>query len=252
MQGGSGIDSLVSYNFEKALISVQLKNAGTQELNNTISKIEDYLERNFDANKFEVKLVGMPKITLHIMNRILNSQIISLFYSIIMVLVIVSLIFASLKIGLICILPLILTIGINFGIMGYSGISLDVATTTIASIAIGIGIDYSIHFISRYRKEMRELKDRTEALIITTKTAGRGILFNAITMILGFGVLLFSSFHAIFVFGYLISLTMVVSSVASLTVIPAILKLTSIKIVNSPESLVKKPLTQTCDCRLRT
>jgi len=230
MQGGSGIDSLVSYNFEKALISVQLKNAGTQELNNTISKIEDYLKGNFDADELEVKLVGMPKITLHIMNRILNSQVISLFYSIIMVLAIVSLIFASLKIGLICILPLILTIGINFGIMGYSGISLDVATATIASIAIGIGIDYSIHFISRYRKEMRELKDKTKALIITTKTAGRGILFNAITMILGFGVLLFSSFHAIFVFGYLISLTMVVSSVASLTVIPAILRLTNIKI----------------------
>jgi len=224
MQGGSGIDSLVSYNFEKALISTQVKN--TSQLKKTMSKIEDYLKKNFDGDKFNVKLVGMPKITLHLMSRIINSQISSLFYSILIVAVIVSLIFVSLKIGLICILPLLLTIVINFGIMGYFGISLDVATATIASIAIGIGIDYSIHFISRYRKE---IKDKREALIITTKTAGRGILFNAVTVILGFGVLLFSSFHGLFVFGYLICLTMVISSVASLTVIPAILRLIKIK-----------------------
>ena len=227
MQGGSGIDSLVSYNFEKALISTQVKN--TSQLKKTMSKIEEYLKKNFDGDKFNVKLVGMPKITLRLMSRIINSQISSLFYSILIVAVIVSLIFVSLKIGLICILPLLLTIVINFGIMGYFGISLDVATATIASIAIGIGIDYSIHFISRYRKEIKDKKDKRKALIITTKTAGRGILFNAVTVILGFGVLLFSSFHGLFVFGYLICLTMVISSVASLTVIPAILRLIKIK-----------------------
>lgn len=227
MQGGSGIDSLVSYNFEKALISTQVKN--TSQLKKTMSKIEDYLKKNFDRDKFNVKLVGMPKITLHLMDRIINSQISSLFYSILIVLIIVSLIFVSLEIGLICILPLLLTIAINFGVMGYFGISLDVATATIASIAIGIGIDYSIHFISRYRNEIKEKKDKRKALIITTKTAGRGILFNAVTVILGFGVLLFSSFHGLFVFGYLICLTMAISSVASLTVVPAILRLIKIK-----------------------
>ncbi len=229
MQGGSGIDSLVSYDFQKALIVTQAKNVSTHKLKDTISKIEEYLTGNFDADKFNVKLVGMPKVTLHLMSRILNSQISSLFYSIIIVLIIVSVIFVSLKIGLICILPLLLTIGINFGIMGYFGIPLDVATATISSIALGIGIDYAIHFISRYRREMKDKKDKTEALIVATKTAGRGIFFNAVTLILGFGVLLFSSFHAIFVFGYLICLIMAISSVVSLTVIPAILKLTKIK-----------------------
>ena len=114
--------------------------------------------------------------------------------------------------------------------MGYFGISLDVATATISSIAIGIGIDYAIHFISRYQREIKDKKGKREALIITTKTAGRGIFFNAITLILGFGVLLLSSFHAIFVFGYLICLIMAISSVASLTVIPAILRLTKIRV----------------------
>ena len=148
--------------------------------------------------------------------------------SIVIVTAIVSILFSSIATGLLCALPLMFTIGINFGLMGYLGISLDVATAMIASIAIGIGIDYSIHFISRYAKEVKRGKDKVEALTITTSTAGRGIFFNAVTLILGFGVLLFSSFYAISIFGYLISLTMLISSLAALTLIPAVLRVTRI------------------------
>ncbi len=98
----------------------------------------------------------------------------------------------------------------NFGVMGYLGIPLDVATAMIASIAIGIGVDYSIHFVSRYRKEMRGTQDKSEALVTATKTTGRGISFNAITLTLGFGVLLFSSFYFMTVFGFLLALSMLI------------------------------------------
>jgi len=228
MQGGSGIDSMVSYNFEKALITAQLKNIGSKKLKTIINKIEDYLGKNFNKEGFQTKLVGMPKITMRLMEKILDSQIKSLILSIGVVAVIVSLLFTSLTAGLLCSLPLIFTVGINFGLMGYFGIPLDVATAMIASIAIGIGVDYSIHFISRYIKEMKEGKNKVEALIITTRTTGRGIFFNAVTLILGFGVLLLSSFYAISIFGYLVSLTMLISSVAALTLIPAILRITRI------------------------
>jgi len=228
MQGGSGIDSMVSYNFEKALITAQLKNIGSKKLKAIINKIEDYLEKNFNKEGFQTKLVGMPKITIRLMEKIFDSQIKSLILSIGVVAAIVSLLFTSLTAGLLCSLPLIFTVGINFGLMGYFGIPLDVATAMIASIAIGIGVDYSIHFISRYIKEMKEGKNKVEALIITTRTTGQGIFFNAVTLILGFGVLLLSSFYAISIFGYLVSLTMLISSVAALTLIPAILRITRI------------------------
>ncbi len=228
MQGGSGIDSMVSYNFEKGLITAQLESVSSKESEAIVNKIDSHLENNFNSEGFKTKLVGTPKVMMRLMEKILDSQMWSLALSIVIVVVIVSLLFASITTGLLCALPLVFTVGINFGLMGYSGISLDVATAMIASIAIGIGIDYSIHFISRYNKEVKRGKNRAEALTITTSTTGRGIFFNAVTLMLGFAVLLLSSFYAITIFGYLISLTMLISSLAALTLIPAVLRVTRI------------------------
>lgn len=228
MQGGSGIDSMVSYNFEKAVITAQIESVSSKKTETILNKIDSYLENNFNSEGFETKLVGTPKVMMRLMEKILDSQMRSLVLSIIIVVVIVSLLFASISTGLLCALPLFFTVGINFGLMGYFGIPLDVSTAMIASIAIGIGVDYSIHFVSRYNKEMKRGKDKVEALIITTNTTGRGIFFNAVTLMLGFGVLLLSSFYAITIFGLLISLTMLISSLAALTLIPAVLRLTRI------------------------
>ena len=228
MQGGSEIDSLVSYDFKEALVTAQLENISGEKLRGLIKEIDSYLEENFNEKGFYAKLVGMPKIVIRLMTKIFESQIRSLLTSIVVVSIIVSLLFGSLTMGLLCCLPLILTVVVNFGLMGYLNIPLDVATAMIASVAIGIGVDYSIHFISRYRREVKENKDKKEALINTTQTAGKGIFINAITLIFGFGILLFSSFYGISIFGYLVSLTMLVSCVSSLTIIPAILRVTHI------------------------
>jgi len=232
MQEGSDINSLVSHNFQKALISAQMENVGGKEMEEIIDKINKYLEENFNNNgKFRAKLVGMPRIVISLIRKTVSSQMSSIVFSILAVAAIVSLLFTSITAGFICVLPLLFTIGINFGVMGYFGNSLNIATAMISSIAIGIGIDYSIHFLSRYKEEIKKGKNKVEALVVTAETAGQGIFFNAITLILGFGVLLFSSFRAISTFGYLVSLTMLISSLASLTVIPAILSLISCKIL---------------------
>jgi len=228
MQGGSGIDSMVSYNFEKALVSAQVENVGGPATREIVDRIDRDLDEEFNSEGFQSKLVGLPKVMIRLMDRILDSQIWSLFLSIGVVGFIVSLLFRSIRIGFICAVPLLFTVGMNFGVMGYLGIPLDVATAMIASIAIGIGVDYSIHFVSRYRKEMRGTQDRSEALVTATKTTGRGISFNAITLTLGFGVLLFSSFYFMTVFGLLLALTMLISSLAALTLIPAILRMTGV------------------------
>jgi hypothetical protein len=127
--------------------------------------------------------------------------------------------------GLISIIPLVLTILITFGIMGFTGTPLDMSTLMISSIAIGIGIDYAIHFIERFRKEYRKDRDERRALEATVHSTGRGIAFNAIALALGFGVLLFSSFKGTSNFGLMIAATMVISALAAFTTIPAILVL---------------------------
>ncbi len=108
--------------------------------------------------------------------------------------------------------------------MGFAGLPLDAVTSIIASLVIGIGVDYAIHYISRYRLELAQGHDQAQALLNTGASAGRGgIFYNALALIIGFMVLVFSHFRAISVFGFLISVTMVVSSFAALLVIPPLL-----------------------------
>ena len=217
-----------------------MENVSGKKMEEIINKINKYLEENFNNNgKFRAKLVGTPRITISIIRKTVSSQMSSIVFSILAVAVIVSLLFASITAGFICVLPLLFTIGINFGVMGYFGHPLNIATAMISSIAIGIGVDYSIHFLSRYKEEIKKGKNKVEALIVTAETAGQGIFFNAITLILGFGVLLFSSFRAISTFGYLVSLTMLISSLASLTIIPAILRLINCKFLMRKNKKIK-------------
>jgi len=93
-----------------------------------------------------------------------------------------------------CNAALVFTIGTNFGLMGWFGIPLDAGTVLIGSIAIGIGIDYSIHLISRVLREQKSGKDLKTACQLSITTAGHAIMINAITLIAGFLVLCFLFF----------------------------------------------------------
>jgi predicted RND superfamily exporter protein len=226
LQGGAGVDSLVSYNFDKAIVSARIESMSSEELRRTIRRLEDYVRAIYPSDgDLQVKVVGIPNVMLVLADRFRDSQIYSLAISIVTCGIIVCILMGSMPAGLVSILPLILTVAVNFGVMGFGGVPLDAVTTMIASIAVGIGIDYSIHYINRYRLEIEAGKDQAQAIAVTSATAGRGIFFNALTLIVGFVILAFSHFRAIDVFGYLIALTMLTSSLSSLTIVPAILRL---------------------------
>jgi len=104
-------------------------------------------------------------------------------------------------------------------------------TVMTASIAIGIGIDYAIHFTSRFRSELREGKRESEALIVTLKTTGRAIVINAITVMMGFIVLVRASMVPIQRFGWLIALLMFISALGALTLLPALILTTKPRFV---------------------
>ena len=107
--------------------------------------------------------------------------------------------------------------------MAYAGKSLDIATLMISSITIGIGIDYGIHFIERYREELAGVQSRSQALLRSAQTTGTGIVYNAVALALGFGVMMLSAFQGLQNFGLLIAMTMVISAASAFAVIPALL-----------------------------
>lgn len=162
---------------------------------------------------------GMPEVLKGMEEELVPTQIQSLLTALLFVLVLLAVIHRSMVVALISIVPISLTILINFGVMGYLGIGLDSFTAMIASIAIGLGIDTDIHFISRYRDELLASKDKLQSLQATIKTTGMSILINALAVGLGFLVLLFAGGQHIRRFGGLTSLTVLVSATLSLTLL---------------------------------
>lgn len=226
MQGGSGLDSLVSYDYQQAIINAQMKTLDAKQLADVIQAVEEYVERNFGGDpQLSVTVTGTPKVMMRLMDRYVQTQISSIVTSTIGVGLIVILLMGSVTLGLLCLVPLIFTVAVNFGVMGFAGIPLDAVTSIIASLAIGIGIDYAIHYVSRYRLERDGGKSFDQAIMAAGTTAGRGIFYNSAALVVGFLVLVFSRyFRAIAIFGYLMALTMVISSVATLAIIPVFLR----------------------------
>jgi len=129
------------------------------------------------------------------------------------------------RLGVYCMMPLLIPIALDFAIMGVSGIRLNAATATVASIDIGMGIDYSIHFLSRYRHELRMGLPIAQAIDRALNTSGRGIVYNALAVAAGFLVLAPSQFVIISQMGILVAVDMVTIALSALTFLPACIML---------------------------
>ncbi|MQY77450.1 MAG: MMPL family transporter, partial [Spirochaeta sp.] len=130
--------------------------------------------------------------------------------------------FHSVAAGLISAIPLALSMIILFGLMGVFGIELNTATALLSSIMIGVGIDYTIHFLWRYREERRNGLDAAAGVRKTLTTTGRGIVFNALSVVIGFIVLFISNFMPIKFFGFLVVVSILSCLGGALVLIPAI------------------------------
>ncbi len=168
---------------------------------------------------------GLAAVLKQMEEKLIPSQIMSLLIALVLIAIIIGFIFRSATIGWISIVPISLTILVNFAVMGYFKIGLDSFTTMVASVAIGLGIDTDIHFISCFKREFSKIGDELKALKKTLSTTGVAILINTLTVGIGFAVLLLSGGQHVRRFGGLVALTVFLSALFSFTVLPATLLL---------------------------
>ncbi|RLD10456.1 hypothetical protein DRI50_11060, partial [candidate division KSB1 bacterium] len=178
-----------------------------------------------------IRQTGMPIIFKDLDHNIVTSQITSLIFAIGLVFILLSFQFKSIIGGSISVIPIILTILFNFALMALFNIPLDAVTVMIGSVAVGIGIDYTIHFNSRFRLEMAKTKNQLAALQKTLETTGSAILINAISVMLGFLVLIFGSIVPMQRFGWMLAVTMFTSALFALTFLPAVIMLSHAKFI---------------------
>ncbi len=192
---------------------------GLKQAKNLLGDNNNSIIRTVSWNFYKA---GMPSVLSQMEAELTPTQTESLLITLIFVVIILSFLFRSGLVGGLAIIPIVLTILINFTVMGFGDIGLDSFTSMIASIAIGLGIDYAIHFISRFKKELEEEGDTLKALQNTLGTTGISILTNAFSVGLGFLVLLAAGGQHIRRFGGLTSLTMIVSAILTLTLLPSL------------------------------
>ncbi len=198
-----------------------------------------FQENSKSIEKLSVEQTGLPVIYKELDRQIVISQLQSLIISLFIISMLLMIGLRSLTGGIIGIIPIILTVLINFGIMAVMGIALDVITVLIGSVAIGIGIDYSIHFISRFKLEMKQNSSIQNALKKTLETTGIAILINALSVSTGFLVLLFGNIAPIRQFGWLMAVTMIVSAFGAIVVLPAVIIVTHTGFIGNLKQFTK-------------
>jgi hypothetical protein len=189
-------------------------------------EFERYMDEFIKANstdKCQISITGMPFIDVIMTTSLLRSQIGSVVIAILFVIIIVGLILRSFIRGIYASIPIIASTIFLFGIMGFTGIPLNIATVLVASVTVGIGIDYSIHVISNFHYWMKNGEEIHQALMDTILVSGKAIVINMVSVTAGFLVLVFSEMVPLQYFGLLIGISMVISGLAAMTLLPVIL-----------------------------
>ncbi len=192
-----------------------------QFLKNQISK--DYMDI-FD-NKNGLKITGSTLLALKMNNYLITSLLNSFLIAFFVIFVSMNILFRSLKLSLVSIIPNIIPLLFAGAVMGFLGIELRPATAMTFSIALGIAVDDTIHFLSRFRSEYIISKDHNQATTLTILTTGRAIIGTSITLGMGFLVLVFSNFKPNYEFGMLATIILIVALLSSLILLPSLINI---------------------------
>ncbi|MDR0684266.1 MAG: MMPL family transporter, partial [Spirochaetaceae bacterium] len=189
-----------------------------------IAEVNNYVAANFPGN-VRVIVGGGAALIGGITDALTKSQIVSILVSVLFVFIILALANKSIAAGILGAVPLSIAIVCNFGIMGFLGITLNMGTALVSSIAVGIGIDYTIHFIEFFKLEYRRggTNGSNEFLRRTFSGCGKAILINAVSVGAGFAVLALSNFRMMTHMGGLIASSMFITAIVSLTLMPVLL-----------------------------
>jgi len=222
LDGNEVMQRFVSEDLTEGIIISKFKSPDNQAK----KVFADYMNRFIEENSTEacqIQITGMPFVDITMDRSLINSQLGSISIAIIFVIIIVGLMLRSFLNGLYASLPIMAAIIILFGVMGLTGISLNIATVLVASVALGIGIDYSIHIISHFNESFKKTNNAEKAVEDTILISGKAIIINVISVSAGFLVLVFSDMVPLQYFGILIALSMVSSSLGAMTLLPSIL-----------------------------
>ncbi len=191
--------------------------------NELLQRIEAGVEEEFGFSEEQVRLTGILVMYNNVLQSLFQSQILTLGVVMLAIMLMFLMLFRSLSIAILCIIPNGIAAAFVLGIMGWLNIPLDIMTITIAAISVGIGVDNTIHYMHRFKREFPRLGNYRETMYFCHNSIGRAMYFTSMTIVAGFSILALSNFIPTIVFGLLTSLAMLVALTGSLTLLPQLL-----------------------------
>ena len=188
-----------------------------------LNRIRGGLVTQFGFEPEQVRVTGMLVLYNNMLQSLFQSQIMTLGLSMLATFVMFLVLFRSLKLALIGQIPTFIATFAVLGLMGWAGITLDMMTITIAAISVGIGVDNTIYYMHRFKESFPAIGDYRATMHYCHGTIGKGIYYTNFTIIAGFSILVLSNFVPTVYFGLLTSLSMILSLVGSLTLLPRLL-----------------------------
>jgi predicted RND superfamily exporter protein len=214
------LDEVVNYDYSQANLTFAIKTDHTQKLKAIIDSVKDYAAREFAGLDVDINTAGSANNSYVWAQLLINSQIMSILLSKIGILLMAVIMFRSFAAGLHTVIPVTATTILVGGAAGWLGIPLDVSTVLAAGVAIGVGVDYAVHYVSRYALERSRGLDEHAAVVAAMRSVGKPIVFNATVVAAGFLILGFSQFPPHIKLGLFVATYMAVSCLAALIILP--------------------------------
>jgi hypothetical protein len=231
VRGEERLRQVVSPDYNRAITSVFLKNANFVDTARLMESIRDYEREHLAPHGLSVEFAGDVAVSQTLISAIVATQVRSLIGSLVGIFVVTALLGRSVGWGLLCVLPCALAVLMNFAVMGWLGMPLGVATSMFAGMTLGIGVDFAIHLLERYRLARSRGLDLQAAVVDAVSATGPAIFIDATAVALGFGVMMLSQVPANARLGALVVLSIVNCLAVTLLLLPALLRIRPPRIV---------------------
>lgn len=210
----------VDYDYRRIKILIPVTTS-EQEIHQALyQQLDTFIKARLNKEE-KYEFGGNLLVWLAQMDYIVEGKILNIILSLLFVVIICGLFFHSLRNGLVAVVPVLFAVICTFALMAIIGIRLEVGTAVITAVTVGIGVDFAIHFWHSIRLQLEKGQSLENALLIATNVIGMSIVFDILSNAIGFSAFILSSFQPVQTFGYLIIISMLISGVATFTIIPA-------------------------------
>tara|TARA_Y100000739_G_C20592760_1_gene458778 strand:- start:343 stop:2130 length:1788 start_codon:yes stop_codon:yes gene_type:complete len=205
-------------------ISAQMADIGTYEMDDLMNEIQPRIDSIFPTDQYKVTLTGTSLVFLEGTHYLVNNLAISITLAILIIALIMAILFTSTRMVFIALIPNIMPLIFTAGVMGWVGIPIKPSTILVFSIAFGISVDDTIHFLAKYRQELTRLNwNIKRAVILAVEETGVSMMYTSIVLFCGFMMFSMSEFDGTRSLGILISVTLFVAMFANLLLLPSLL-----------------------------